>query len=68
MGEDNIELKIRLPSSLIKSIEMRIVGSSYKSVQEYIESLVKESVDESPAYSKEEEETVRKRLSSLGYE
>lgn len=49
-------------------LELRIKGSNYKSVEEYVLALLAESIWDSQSYSKEEEKEIKKRLASLGYE
>ncbi len=62
-------LQIRLPEKLIKEIQANIQGTSYKSVEDFIETLVKQRFHETeePVYTAEEEELIKERLRKLGY-
>ena len=62
-------LQIRLPENLIKEIQTNIEGTSFKSVEDFVETLVMQRFHEleQPAYTEEEEEIIKKRLRKLGY-
>ena len=62
-------LQIRLPENLIKEIQANIEGTSFKSVEDFIENLVKQRFHEieEPVYNAEEEEIIKDRLRKLGY-
>ena len=62
-------LKIRLPENLIREIQASIEGTSFKSVEDFIETLVKQRFHETeePVYTAEEEELIKERLRKLGY-
>ncbi len=62
-------LKIRLPENLIREIQAEIEGTSFKSVEDFIETLVKQRFHETeePVYTAEEEELIKERLRKLGY-
>ena len=68
MSDSEVEVRVRIPQRLLDMITKNIVGSSYSSAEDYIRSLVIETVDDQSAYSEDEEDSVRKRLASLGYE
>ena len=60
-----------LPAELYNRIEERVNATGFSSVDEYVgfvlEEVLKEEVEEEKAFSKEEEEEVKKRLKALGY-
>ena len=62
-------LQIRLSENLIKEIQANIEGTSFKSVEDFIENLVKQRSHEieEPVYTEEEEELIKERLRKLGY-
>ncbi len=62
-------LQIRLPENLIREIQANIEGTSFKSVEDFIENLVKQRFHEieEPVYTAEEEEIIKERLRKLGY-
>ena len=62
-------LKIRLPENLIREIQANIEGTSFESVEDFIETLVMQRFHEleQPVYTAEEEEIIKKRLRKLGY-
>ena len=68
LSDPEVEVKVKIPIRLLTIITKNIVGSNYARPEDYIRNLVIEAVDDDSAYSREEEETVRKRLASLGYE
>jgi hypothetical protein len=62
------DLVIRIPAETVRKIELMIKGSRYKTPEEYILSLIRETSEEVSSYSEEEEKEIKRRLSSLGYE
>ena len=62
-------LKIRLPENLIREIQANIEGTSFESVEDFIETLVMQRFNEleQPVYTAEEEEIIKERLRKLGY-
>jgi len=62
-------LQIRLPENLIREIQANIKGTSFKSVEDFIETLVMQRFHEleQPTYTEEEEEIIKERLRKLGY-
>ena len=62
---------VLLPAELYSQILERVEATGFGSVDEYIifvlEEVIKESGEEEKAFSKEEEEEVKKRLKALGY-
>ncbi|MCW3989206.1 MAG: hypothetical protein NWE88_03920 [Candidatus Bathyarchaeota archaeon] len=62
-------LQIKLSEDIIKKIQADIEGTSLKSVENFIETLVRQRFPEleQPVYSAEEEEIIRERLRKLGY-
>ena len=62
---------VLLPAELYSQVLERVEATGFGSVDEYItfvlEEVLKEDVEEEIAFSKEEEEEVKKRLKSLGY-
>jgi len=62
-------LKIKLPENLIREIQENIKGTSFKSVEDFVESLVMQRFHEleQPVYTAEEEELIKERLRKLGY-
>lgn len=64
-----MELTIDLPKGIIAKIGDDIKGTSFTSVENFIESLVKQKYPEllEPVYTEEEEEVIKERLRKLGY-
>ena len=62
------DLVIRIPAETVRKIELLITGSRYKSPEEYILSLIRETSGDIDSYSDQEEKEIKRRLSSLGYE
>ncbi|GAG30318.1 unnamed protein product [marine sediment metagenome] len=62
-------LQIRLPENLIREIHANIKGTSFKSVEDFVETLVKQRFHETeePVYTAEEETIIKERLRKLGY-
>jgi Arc/MetJ-type ribon-helix-helix transcriptional regulator len=63
---------IEIPESLFDRLTVRIKGTSYQSVSDYVanvlrEKLASEEKQDSTKYTKEEEEKVKERLKALGY-
>jgi len=70
----NRELQRRavlLSAELYNQIEERVKAANFGSVEEYVtfvlEEVVKEEQESEGAFSKEEEEEVKRRLKGLGY-
>ena len=59
--------KIEISDKLYKTLEKNAKESGFKSVEEYIEFILKELVEEGEEISKDEEEQVKERLKALGY-
>lgn len=59
--------KIEISDKLYKALEKSAKENGFKSVEEYIEFVLKELVEEGEEISKEEEEQVKERLKALGY-
>ena len=61
---------VNLPADLYGRIDERARSTGFGSVEEYVtfvmEEVLKED-DQQPAFSKEDEEEVKKRLKALGY-
>jgi hypothetical protein len=64
-----MELRINIPDEIIAKIGDDIKGTSFTSVENFIESLVLQKYPElrQPDYTEEEEEIIRQRLRKLGY-
>ena len=62
---------LSLPAELCSRIEDRVKATDFGSVDEYVifvlEEVLKEEGEEEKAFSKEDEEEVKKRLRGLGY-
>jgi len=63
---------VYIPKNLYEQIEHRVKTSQveFKSVEEYVEFVLREVVKEEepePIYTSEEEREIKKRLRSLGY-
>jgi len=62
---------VSLPAELYSKIEERVNTTDFSSVEEYVtfilEEVIKEENEEEKAFSKEDEEEVKKRLKALGY-
>jgi Arc/MetJ-type ribon-helix-helix transcriptional regulator len=60
-----------LPAELYSQIEERVKATDFGSVEEYVrfvlEEVLKNEGEEEQAFSKEDEEEVKKRLKALGY-
>ena len=70
MKEEQERKAISLSGGLYARIEQKITGTEFRSVDEYanfvLEEVLKEEEPEA-AFSKEDEEEVKKRLKALGY-
>ena len=64
-----MELTINLSERIIAQIGDDIKGTSFTSVENFVESLVNQKFPElqEPVYTAEEEEIIRERLRKLGY-
>ncbi|KKN41098.1 hypothetical protein LCGC14_0726590 [marine sediment metagenome] len=60
---------IELPSEVVSKIAEDIAGTSFTSVEKFVENLVLQKYPElrKPDYTEEEEEVIRERLRKLGY-
>jgi len=63
---------IEIPESLYERLKVRIQGTSFQSVSDYVanvlrEKLASEEKADPTRYTKEEEEKVKERLKALGY-
>ncbi len=62
---------ISIPTPLFEKIRERIKGTGFKSVSDYIAFVLREIADHGKkrkeAFTKEDEEKIKKRLRSLGY-
>ncbi len=61
---------VSLPAELYTKIEQRVAVTEFQSVDEYVNFVLEEVVkEEEPeaAFSKEDEEEMKKRLKALGY-
>ncbi len=62
---------VSIPTSLYKKIEEKIKGSEITSVSSYITKVLRENLSKEEttqeAFTKEDEEKVKKRLKALGY-
>ena len=71
MTDEKKTKAVSLPADLYDRIEERAGDTGFGSVEEYVtfvlEEVLKDEGDEAPAFSKEEEEEVKKRLRALGY-
>ena len=63
------KISIELPLKVIEKIMEDIKGSSIKTVDAFIETLVMQKYPElnEPVYTEEEEELIKERLRKLGY-
>jgi len=60
--------KIEIPDELYKKIEGKLKEADFKTVDEYVEFILKEFFEEDEEeYTPEEEEKVKERLRALGY-
>ena len=70
MSEQRKTKTLALPADLYDRIGERARSTGFGSVEEYVtfvmEEVLKED-DQQPAFSKEDEEEVKKRLKALGY-
>jgi hypothetical protein len=64
-----MKLEIELPDEIVAKIGDDIKGTSFTSVENFVESLVLQKYPElrQPDYTEEEEEIIRERLRKLGY-
>lgn len=60
-------ISIGIPLELYRKIELRIAGTSFSSVEDYVISKLENEFPSEPVYTKEEEELIRERLRKLGY-
>ncbi len=71
MKEKEERKAVFLPAELYSKIEERVKATGFGSVEEYItfvlEEVLKGEGEEEQAFSKEDEEEVKKRLKALGY-
>ena len=71
MSKDKESKRVFLSAELYEKIEERVKETGFSSVDEYVtfvlEEVLKEEGEEETAFSKEEEEEVKKRLRALGY-
>ena len=71
MGNEQESKGVFLSSELYNKIEERVRETGFGSVDEYVtfvlEEVLKEEGEGEAAFSKEEEEEVKKRLRALGY-
>ena len=71
MSKDQESKAVLLTHELYDRIEARVRDTGFSSVDEYVifvlEEVLKEEGVEETAFSKEEEEEVKKRLRELGY-
>jgi Arc/MetJ-type ribon-helix-helix transcriptional regulator len=63
---------IEIPESLFERVMVRIEGTNFQSVSDYVvnvlrEKLASEEKQEPARYTKEEEEKIKERLRALGY-
>ncbi len=67
---DERSARIEIPASLYRSIEERIKGTGFESVDQYVTYVLRELMardSEEPVLDREDEEKIRERLRSLGY-
>ena len=64
-----MKLEIDLPDEIVVKIGDDIKGTSFTSVENFVESLVLQKYPElrQPDYTEEEEKVIRERLRKLGY-
>ncbi len=64
-----MKLEIELPDEIVAKIGDDIKGTSFTSVENFVESLVLQKYPElrQPDYTEEEEKIIRERLRKLGY-
>ena len=72
MKKEQESKSVLLPAELYGRIEERVKATGFGSVDEYVmfvleEVLKEEGEEEGRAFSKEDEEEVKKRLKALGY-
>ena len=71
MKEKEERKAVFLPAELYSQIEERVKATDFGSVEEYVifvlEEVLKNEGEEEQAFSKEDEEEVKKRLKALGY-
>jgi len=71
MKKEQEKRAVLLPAGLYSRIEERVNTTDFGSVEEYVtfvlEEVIKEENEEEKAFSKEDEEEVKKRLKALGY-
>ena len=63
---------IEIPESLFERLMVRIQGTTFQSVSDYVanalrEKLAAEEKQDATRYTKEEEEKIKERLKALGY-
>jgi hypothetical protein len=58
---------VMIPRGLYEKIQEKIAGTSFTSVEEFVEVLLENEFPEESEYSEEEEALIRERLRKLGY-
>jgi len=71
MSKEQESKAVLISTELYGRLEERVKETGFRSVDEYVtfvlEEVLKEEGEEETAFSKEEEEEVKKRLRALGY-
>ena len=72
--EEQQHTSVSIPTSLYKKIEERVKVTEFKSVSDYVAFVlrevlrnIEENEEEKQGFTKEEEESIKKRLKALGY-
>ena len=67
-------VSVSIPTSLYKKIEERVKVTEFKSVSDYVAFVlrevlrnIEENEEEKQGFTKEEQESIKKRLKALGY-
>ena len=71
MGKDQENKSVEIPADLYGRVEERLSNAGFSTVDEYVtfvlEEVLRDDDEDAVAFTKEEEEEVKKRLRALGY-
>jgi hypothetical protein len=71
MGKDQETKSVEIPADLHGRVEERLANAGFSTVDEYVtfvlEEVLRDDDEDAVAFTKEEEEEVKKRLRALGY-
>jgi hypothetical protein len=69
MPEESTKIELSLPKSLVHTLTLRLIGTDYKNVSDYLTAFLIETLgQEESGLTEDEEKNIRSRLATLGYE